>query len=94
MVQVQVRTEADLEQAIAAHAGAILLDRMTPAATRKSVSLLRARLPNATVGISGDMPLKRIPDYAKTGADFIAVTELTQLAPAADLAMRITADRA
>ena len=92
VVQVQVRTPEELEEAIAAGAGAYLLDSMTPAAAKRAVKILRERNPHATVGISGHLTLDEVKAYAASGADFVTVSETTQGAHAADLVMRIVAD--
>ena len=92
VVQVQVRTLEELDEAIAAHAGAFLLDSMTPAAAKRAVKAVREQRPNATVGISGHLALDEVKAYAATGADFVTVSEPTQGAHAADLVMRIVAD--
>jgi nicotinate-nucleotide pyrophosphorylase (carboxylating) len=91
-VQVEVRTPTELQQAIAGHADSILLDNMTPKEVAKSLKLIRAGLPKATVEASGNMSLKTVAAYAKTGVDFISVGALTHSATAVDLSMRITAD--
>ena len=92
MVQVEARTPIELQQAIAGHADSILLDNMTPKEVAKAIKQIRAALPKATVEASGNMNLKTVADYAKTGVDFISVGALTHSATAVDLSMRITAD--
>jgi nicotinate-nucleotide pyrophosphorylase (carboxylating) len=91
-VQVEVRTPVELQQAIAGHADSILLDNMPPKEVARSLKLIRAGLPKATVEASGNMNLKTVAAYAKTGVDFISVGALTHSATAVDLSMRITAD--
>ena len=92
IVQVEVRTQTELEQAIAGGAESILLDNMTPKEVAKAVKLLRDKLPKATIEASGNMNLKTLRSYAKTGVDFISVGALTHSAIAVDLSMKITAD--
>jgi nicotinate-nucleotide pyrophosphorylase (carboxylating) len=92
IVQVEVRSPVELEQAIAGGAESILLDNMTPKEVAKALKLIRKGLPKATVEASGSMNLKNVADYAKTGVDFISVGALTHSATAVDLSMRITAD--
>ncbi len=92
IVQVEVRTPAELDQAIAGGAESILLDNMTPHEVKKALKLIRRSLPKATVEASGNMSLKTVRDYAKTGVDFISVGALTHSATAVDLSMKITAD--
>jgi nicotinate-nucleotide pyrophosphorylase (carboxylating) len=92
MVQVETRTQTELEQAIVGKADSILLDNMTPAQVKKAVKQIRAGLPKAMIEASGNMSLKTVTAYAKTGVDFISVGALTHSATAVDLSMRITAD--
>src|ERR1035437_7652220 len=92
IVQVEARTPVELQQAIAGGADSILLDNMTPKEVKKAVLLIRKGLPRATIEASGNMNLKTVADYAKTGVDFISVGALTHSATAVDLSMRITAD--
>ncbi len=92
IVQVEVRSQMELEQAIAGGAESILLDNMKPAVVKKAVKQIRAALPGAPIEASGNMNLKTVRDYALTGVDFISVGALTHSAVAVDLSMRITAD--
>lgn len=92
IVQVEVRSEAELDQAIAGEAESILLDNMTPAQTKKAVKKIRAALPETKIESSGNMNLKTVRKYALAGVDFISVGALTHSATAVDLSMRITAD--
>lgn len=92
VVQVEVRSDAELEQAIAGGAPSILLDNMTPAQTKKAVKKIRAALPDTSIESSGNMSLKTVRKYALAGVDFVSVGALTHSATAVDLSMRITAD--
>jgi nicotinate-nucleotide pyrophosphorylase (carboxylating) len=91
-IQVEVRTQAELDQAIAGGAESILLDNMTPSQVKKAVKQIRAALPNVPIEASGNMNLKTVRKYALAGVDFVSVGALTHSAAAADLSMRITAD--
>jgi nicotinate-nucleotide pyrophosphorylase (carboxylating) len=92
IVQVEVRSQLELEQAIAGGAESILLDNMKPGVVKKAVKQIRAALPNAPIEASGNMNLKTVRDYALAGVDFISVGALTHSAVAVDLSMKITAD--
>ncbi|WP_213803809.1 carboxylating nicotinate-nucleotide diphosphorylase [Granulicella sp. dw_53] len=92
VVQVEVRSDAELEQAIAGGAESILLDNMTPSQVKKAVKLIRAALPTVPIEASGNMSLKTVRAYALAGVDFVSVGALTHSAVAVDLSMRITAD--
>jgi nicotinate-nucleotide pyrophosphorylase (carboxylating) len=91
-IQVEVRTPAELDQAIAGGAESILLDNMTPSQVKKALKQIRATLPKVPIEASGNMNLKTVRKYAMAGVDFVSVGALTHSAAAADLSMRITAD--
>src|ERR1700734_2908886 len=92
VVQVEVRSQVELDQAIAGGAESILLDNMTPSQVKKAIKQIRATLPNVPIEASGNMNLKTVRAYALAGVDFVSVGALTHSAVAADLSMRITAD--
>lgn len=92
IVQVEVRSQVELEQAIAGGAESILLDNMKPAVVKKAVKQIRRELPGAPIEASGNMNLKTVRAYALAGVDFISVGALTHSAVAVDLSMKITAD--
>ena len=92
VVQVEVRSQIELDQAIAGKAESILLDNMTPSQVKKAVKQIRATLPTIPIEASGNMNLKTVRKYALAGVDFVSVGALTHSAAAADLSMRITAD--
>ena len=96
-VQVEVRNQRELEEALADGAEAILLDNMSPQQVKQSVGIIR----NATQGqagrwipteASGGINLDNIRAFAETGVDFISVGALTHSAKAADISMSITAE--
>ena len=91
-IQVEVRSQIELDQAIAGGADSILLDNMTPSQVKKAVKQIRATLPTVPIEASGNMNLKTVRKYALAGVDFVSVGALTHSAAAADLSMRITAD--
>jgi nicotinate-nucleotide pyrophosphorylase (carboxylating) len=92
VVQVEVRSQAELDQAIAGGAESILLDNMTPSQVKKAIKQIRETLPSVPVEASGNMNLKTVRTYALAGVDFVSVGALTHSAAAVDLSMRITAD--
>jgi nicotinate-nucleotide pyrophosphorylase (carboxylating) len=91
-VQVEVRSQAELEEALAGKPDSILLDNMTPAATKKAVKQIREGLPGVEIESSGNMSLATVREYALAGVDFVSVGALTHSAVAVDLSMRIAAD--
>ena len=92
VVQVEVRSPEELEQAIAGGAESILLDNMTPAAVKRAVKRIREGMPNVSIEAAGGVTLETARSYAEAGVDYITVGALTNSAPAVDLSMRITPD--
>jgi nicotinate-nucleotide pyrophosphorylase (carboxylating) len=84
LVEVEARTEADVEEALEAGAPRILLDNMAPAAMRAIVARVGDR---AELEASGNVTLATIRTVAETGVDFISVGALTHSAPALDLSL-------
>ena len=88
-IEVEVRSVAELEEALANGAEAILLDNMPVSEVRLAVehcSKLDRRIPLES---SGGISLENVRAYAETGVDFISVGALTHSAPAVDLSLRI-----
>ena len=101
-VQVEVRTEHELEEALAHGAEAILLDNMSPAEVRRSIERIKTATAGAATAAqpgrwiptetSGGIALENIRAFAETGVDFISVGALTHSAGAADISMTIAAE--
>lgn len=93
-VQVEVRTEGELDEAIAGGAESILLDNMSAAAVRRAVKRIHADLPGVPIEAAGSMTLETVRDYAEAGVDYVTVGALTHSVSAADLSMRVAPDAA
>jgi nicotinate-nucleotide pyrophosphorylase (carboxylating) len=93
-VQVEVRTQKELEEALEVGAEAILLDNMTPAQVRTAVERIQNEPRWIPIEASGGIVLDNIRAYAEAGADFISVGALTHSARAADISMSISAEPA
>ncbi len=85
-VEIEVETEAELEQALTAGADRIMLDNFTLAALRDAVSLTAGR---AELEASGNVTDETLVAIAETGVDFISIGALTKHVRALDLSMRI-----
>lgn len=83
-VIVEVDRIDQIEPALAAGAGRLLLDNMPPAMLREAVRLVARRV---TTEASGGISLDTIRAIAETGVDFISVGRITQSAPAADIGL-------
>jgi nicotinate-nucleotide pyrophosphorylase (carboxylating) len=88
-VQIEVRGERELREALAAGAEAVLLDNMTPAQAGQCVKIARGLRADCVVEISGGITLENARAYAETGADFLSSGALTHSAPAADLTLLV-----
>lgn len=86
VVEVEVETLEQVDQALAASADILLLDNMSIDDIREAVRRSRGR---AATEISGGVTLERIPELAATGADFVSVGALTHSAPAIDISFEI-----
>lgn len=88
-IQIEVRNERELREALSAGAESVLLDNMTPAQAKQSVALARSLQPECIIEISGGITLENVRAYAETGADFLSSGSLTHSAPAADLSLLV-----
>jgi nicotinate-nucleotide pyrophosphorylase (carboxylating) len=84
LLEVECRTEEEVDEALAAGAPRLLLDNMTPAQMRAIVARVGDR---AELEASGGIDLETIRDVAETGVDFISVGALTHSAPSLDLSL-------
>jgi nicotinate-nucleotide pyrophosphorylase (carboxylating) len=90
-IEIEVRSLAEMEEALAHGAEALLLDNMSVEDVRKAVercSRLERRMP---VECSGGIRLENVRAYAETGVDFISVGALTHAATAVDMSLRVSA---
>jgi nicotinate-nucleotide pyrophosphorylase (carboxylating) len=90
-IQIEVRNERELRDALNAGAESVLLDNMTPDAARRCVQLARNLRRECVVEISGGITIDNARAYAETGADFLSSGALTHSAPAADLSLLVDA---
>jgi len=81
-VEIEVRTRAELDEALACEAKHLLLDNVTPAQAKEWIAIIAGR---ATVELSGGIALDTVRTYAETGADFISAGAITHSARAVDI---------
>jgi len=91
-IDIEVRNQTELEQALDHGAESLLLDNMMPAEVKKSVEFVRERGLKIPIEASGGITLENIRKYALAGPNFISVGALTHSVQAVDLSMRITAE--
>lgn len=85
-VEVEVETLAELDEALAAGATAVLLDNFTTYDLRQAIARVGGR---ARTEISGGVTRDQLPELATTGADVVSVGALTHSAPAVDVSFEL-----
>ena len=85
-IEVEVETLEQVDEALAAGADILLLDNMPTDQIQEAVRRSRGR---AKTEISGGVTLSRIPELAKTGADFVSSGALTHSVQAVDISFEI-----
>jgi nicotinate-nucleotide pyrophosphorylase (carboxylating) len=85
-IEIEVRTRAELREALDAGATHLLLDNLTPSEAAEWIREIAGR---ATVELSGGVTLENVRAYAESGADFVSSGAITHSAPAMDISMRL-----
>ena len=88
-IEVEAQSLEQVDEAIAAGADIILVDNLPIEEIREAVKRINGR---AKIELSGGVTLERIPELAKTGANYVSVGALTHSAPAADLSFELEPD--
>jgi nicotinate-nucleotide pyrophosphorylase (carboxylating) len=83
-LEVECRSIAEVDEALAAGATSLLLDNMSPDELRAAVAHVAGR---ATLEASGGVTLETLKGVASTGVDFISMGAITHSAPALDLSL-------
>ncbi len=85
-IEVEVDDVGQLEEAIQAGVGRVLLDNMTPEQVAVCVKKAAGRM---VVEASGGIGLDNVRDYAEAGVDIISVGALTRGAPGVDYSLEV-----
>lgn len=86
MLEVEVESLSELEEALSAHPDRIMLDNFSLEELKKAVKLVAGRV---ELEASGNISLNNIREIAATGVDFISIGALTKHVHAIDLSMRV-----
>lgn len=86
LLEVEVESMDELEQAIAAEPTRIMLDNFSLDALREAVKKVAGKI---ELEASGNITIDSIRAVAETGVDFISIGALTKSVQAVDLSMRI-----
>jgi len=87
-IEVEVCTQNEVDEALAAGVNVLLLDNMS---IPDMIEAVRKIHPNALVEASGGVRLENVREVATTGVDFISVGALTHSVQALDFSLEITA---
>lgn len=85
-IEIEVRTRAELAEALAAGADHLLLDNLTPGEAAEWIREIGGR---AQVELSGGITLDNVAAYARAGADFVSSGAITHSARAMDISFRL-----
>jgi nicotinate-nucleotide pyrophosphorylase (carboxylating) len=88
-LQVEVETEAQLQEACAAGATRLLVDNQPPATVRAWARRARDLVPGIEIEATGGITLANVREYAEAGADFVSIGALTHSVAAADIGLEI-----
>lgn len=89
LLEVEVETKNELEQALAANVDRIMLDNFSLEGMREAVALTEGRV---ELEVSGNVTSETLVPYAETGVDYISIGALTKHCKALDLSMRLAAE--
>jgi nicotinate-nucleotide pyrophosphorylase (carboxylating) len=88
-VEIEVRTLAELDEALECGAQRLLLDNLTPEQAGEWVTRIAGR---ASIELSGGITLETARAYAEAGADFVSAGAITHSARALDINFRLALD--
>lgn len=85
-IEVEVRNEEELREALACKADVIMLDNMTTEQMKKCVEIADGK---AVLEASGNVTLANMAEVAATGVDIVSVGALTHSVKAFDISLKI-----
>jgi nicotinate-nucleotide pyrophosphorylase (carboxylating) len=85
-VEIEIHNWKDLDEALAAGAGHVLLDNFTLDEVRQAIRTINGR---AKVEVSGGITLQNVRAFAETGADYLSSGALTHSFRSVDIAFRL-----
>lgn len=84
-IELEVRNEDEIRQALEAGVDRIMLDNFTPERTREAVKLINGAV---EIESSGGITLDTLRDYGECGVDFISVGALTHSVKGLDMSFK------
>jgi nicotinate-nucleotide pyrophosphorylase (carboxylating) len=89
VIEIEVRSLDELDEALKHGAEAILLDNMPVETVKRAVERSSQASRHIPLEVSGGITLENVRAYAETGVNFISVGALTHSAPAVDMSLRV-----
>jgi nicotinate-nucleotide pyrophosphorylase (carboxylating) len=89
VLEIEVRSLDELEEALKHGAEAILLDNMPVETVKRAVERCSQASRHIPLEVSGGINLENVRSYEETGVNFISVGALTHSAPAVDMSLRV-----
>ena len=86
MIEVEVETLEELDEALSAGVSRILVDEFTPAMREEAVRRSRGL---AELEVSGNVQIEDLPEIAQSGVDYVSIGSLTKHLRAVDLSMQV-----
>lgn len=87
-IEVEVRNNEEIDQALSAGVDRIMLDNFNPIQTKFAVERIRAVNPMVEIESSGGITLETIRDYGVAGVDFVSVGALTHSVRGLDMSFK------
>ncbi|MEO5971111.1 MAG: carboxylating nicotinate-nucleotide diphosphorylase [Bdellovibrionia bacterium] len=88
-IEIEVRSEQELKEALNAGAEGVLLDNFSPSQIRSALKVINKNQHNIFVEVSGGLTESNISDYAIEGVDVLSVGALTHSVKAVDLSLLV-----
>lgn len=86
---VEVSTEAEVREALAAGADVLILDGLRPDEVQRLANVTKELSTTAAIQCTGAITLENVRDFALAGADFLSISELTSSAPTKNIGFKV-----
>ena len=87
-IEVEIRDDNEIKQALEAGVDRIMLDNFTPGRTAEAVAMIRKANPDVEIESSGGITIDTLRAYGEAGVDFISVGALTHSVKGLDMSFK------
>ena len=87
-IEVEVRDDNEIKQALEAGVDRIMLDNFTPGRTAEAVAMIRKANPDVEIESSGGITIDTLRAYGEAGVDFLSVGALTHSVKGLDMSFK------